>query len=266
MQQVFDAVLQVAPSRATVLITGESGTGKELIAARDPRAQPARQEAVRQAALRGARRVAARERAVRPRARLVHRRRRAARGALRAGRRRHAVPRRDRRDLAGDPGQAAALSAGARVRARRRQPDDQGRRARHRRDQSQPAAAGQGGPVPRGSLLSAERRLDRDAAAARARVGHPAARVALPRQVRARERQERSTASPTTRWRSWPATTGRATCASWRTRSSARSSSARSRASASRTLRRRSPAPRSAATACRRSPARRWRSSSATRS
>jgi DNA-binding NtrC family response regulator len=33
MQKVFDAVLQVAPSRASVLITGESGTGKELIAA-----------------------------------------------------------------------------------------------------------------------------------------------------------------------------------------------------------------------------------------
>jgi DNA-binding NtrC family response regulator len=33
MQGVFDTILQVAPSRATVLITGESGTGKELIAA-----------------------------------------------------------------------------------------------------------------------------------------------------------------------------------------------------------------------------------------
>ena len=33
MQSVFNTVLQVAPSRATVLITGESGTGKELIAA-----------------------------------------------------------------------------------------------------------------------------------------------------------------------------------------------------------------------------------------
>jgi DNA-binding NtrC family response regulator len=32
MQRVFDTVLQVAPSRASVLITGESGTGKELIA------------------------------------------------------------------------------------------------------------------------------------------------------------------------------------------------------------------------------------------
>src|SRR5690242_10003849 len=32
MVEVFDLVRQVAPSRATVLITGESGTGKELIA------------------------------------------------------------------------------------------------------------------------------------------------------------------------------------------------------------------------------------------
>src|SRR5512143_362835 len=32
MQAVIDTVLQVAPSRASVLITGESGTGKELIA------------------------------------------------------------------------------------------------------------------------------------------------------------------------------------------------------------------------------------------
>ncbi len=33
MQAVTDIVLQVAPSRASVLITGESGTGKELVAA-----------------------------------------------------------------------------------------------------------------------------------------------------------------------------------------------------------------------------------------
>jgi DNA-binding NtrC family response regulator len=33
MQELFNTVLQVAPSRASVLITGESGTGKELIAA-----------------------------------------------------------------------------------------------------------------------------------------------------------------------------------------------------------------------------------------
>jgi DNA-binding NtrC family response regulator len=33
MQQVFKSIAQVAPSRATVLLTGESGTGKELVAA-----------------------------------------------------------------------------------------------------------------------------------------------------------------------------------------------------------------------------------------
>jgi DNA-binding NtrC family response regulator len=33
MQKLFEVVLQVAPSRASALITGESGTGKELIAA-----------------------------------------------------------------------------------------------------------------------------------------------------------------------------------------------------------------------------------------
>jgi DNA-binding NtrC family response regulator len=32
MREVFDVVKQVAPARATVLLTGESGTGKELIA------------------------------------------------------------------------------------------------------------------------------------------------------------------------------------------------------------------------------------------
>src|SRR5258708_7271225 len=32
MQRVFEIIDQVAPSKATVLITGESGTGKELVA------------------------------------------------------------------------------------------------------------------------------------------------------------------------------------------------------------------------------------------
>jgi DNA-binding NtrC family response regulator len=45
MQRVMDLITQVAPSRATVLITGESGTGKELVAktihAMGPRADKA---------------------------------------------------------------------------------------------------------------------------------------------------------------------------------------------------------------------------------
>ncbi len=32
MKQVFDLIIQTAPSRSTILITGESGTGKELVA------------------------------------------------------------------------------------------------------------------------------------------------------------------------------------------------------------------------------------------
>ena len=32
MLRLLDQVAQVAPSRATILITGETGTGKELIA------------------------------------------------------------------------------------------------------------------------------------------------------------------------------------------------------------------------------------------
>jgi DNA-binding NtrC family response regulator len=40
MQQVFRSITQVAPSRATVLITGESGTGKEVVAAAIHRASP----------------------------------------------------------------------------------------------------------------------------------------------------------------------------------------------------------------------------------
>src|SRR5581483_10876404 len=32
MQQVFDVIRQVAPSKAAVLVAGESGTGKELVA------------------------------------------------------------------------------------------------------------------------------------------------------------------------------------------------------------------------------------------
>ena len=65
----------------------------------------------------------------------VHGRGRRQAGAVRAGPRRHAVPRRDRRDPGRDAGEAAARPAGVRVRAGGRHQDHQGRRASGGRDQ-----------------------------------------------------------------------------------------------------------------------------------
>ena len=101
----------------------------------DPLQLAARRQAVRQGELRGAARHADRVGAVRLREGGLHRRGGAKAGPLRAGRRRHALPRRDRRRQPRDPGQAAARAAGARVRAGRRRRAGQGQRAAHRRDQ-----------------------------------------------------------------------------------------------------------------------------------
>ena len=76
MQEVFDTIRQVAPTRATVLIQGESGTGKELVAHAIHRLSPRAQGpfvAVHCAALSH---DPAGERAVRPREGRLHRRRR----------------------------------------------------------------------------------------------------------------------------------------------------------------------------------------------
>ena len=98
MRQIYRMIEQAAPTNASVLVVGESGTGKELVA-----------QTIHQLSPRGRRPFvpvncaaipedAARERALRPREGRLHRRDRSARRALRAGRRRHALPRRNRRD------------------------------------------------------------------------------------------------------------------------------------------------------------------------
>ena len=166
---------KVAKSNTTVLIRGETGTGKELIAGAIHHNSLRDGAQLRQGELRGAAGEPARVGTLRPREGRVHRRRQAAHRPLRAGRRRHAVPRRNRRHEPEHAGEDPARAAGARVRAPRRHAHAARRRAADRRDQPRSAGDGAGGPVPRGPVLPPQRRLDRDAAAARAQGRHRAA-------------------------------------------------------------------------------------------
>ena len=100
---------------------------------------------VREGQLRGLPGDPARERAVRARARRLHRRRSPARGPLRARRRRHALPRRDRRDEPERAGEAPPRAPGAPVRPPRRHPHRQRRRPHHRGHEPRPRAGGGAG-------------------------------------------------------------------------------------------------------------------------
>ena len=137
--QLREQVAMAAPTNGRVLIYGENGTGKELVARTIHALSRRRTGAVRRGQLRGDSRGADRERAVRPRARRVHRRGRRPARQVRGGRRRHDLPRRDRRHEPEDAGQGAARAAGADDGAGRRHAAHQGGRPRARGDQQGPA-------------------------------------------------------------------------------------------------------------------------------
>ncbi len=135
MKEVCAIINRVAPMRSTVLVQGESGTGKELAARaiHDRSGRPGSFVAINCGAVspelleselfghvKGSFTGAHQARA----------------GAVQLRPRRQPVPRRDRRDAAGDAGQAAAGARGEDHPTCRGQPGDAGGRAHHRRHQS----------------------------------------------------------------------------------------------------------------------------------
>ena len=143
-------------------------------------------------------------------------------GQVRAGPRRHALPRRDRQPARRPPGQAAARAPGARDRAARRHPHHPGGRARHRRHQRGPARR-PSGPAPSARISTTGSTWCRSAIPPlrERKERHPAPGRALRPQVLAGVQEGRPRHLARARCRRWPATTGRATCASSRTSSSA---------------------------------------------
>ena len=202
--------------RSRCSIEGESGSGKELVARAIHRLGPRRDRrlcTVNCAALSDELR---RGGAVRPRTRRVHRRRRRARGALRGGGRRHALPRRSRRALAARAGEAAARAPGRGSAARGREHAAPRRRPHRRRDEP-PAGATRSRPDGSAptcasgwtSFGSRCRRCATAPADIPLLVAHFWTEAAA--RVGSRATLAAETIAP------WHATTGRATCASCRT-------------------------------------------------
>jgi len=168
MRRLFSLLPRIAAADSTVLIEGETGTGKGVLA-----------EAIHAASARAARPFVVVDCGSIPPALIeselfghergaFHRRDPGTHRRVRAGGRRHRVPRRARRASARAPAETPAGPRGAHRQARRRQRSDRARRARHRGEQPQPEVGGEPRHVPRRPLLSPQHRAHRSAAAARA--------------------------------------------------------------------------------------------------
>ena len=121
-------------------------------------------------------------------------------GQVRARRRRHGVPGRDRRADGRDTGQAPARAPGEVLPPRRRDVADPGRRADRRGFEPAARGARRAGRLPRGSLLPGAGLPDPHPAAARAAGGHRSARRLLPaascRRSSGKKADDSSTRSP----------------------------------------------------------------------
>ena len=103
MQQVYEQVAQVAAANTTVLLRGESGTGKELVAHAIHYSSPRAKKPFVKVSCGALPESLIESRALRLRAGGLHRRARPEEGPLRAGPRRHALPRRGGRAVASPP-------------------------------------------------------------------------------------------------------------------------------------------------------------------
>ena len=197
---------RLARSDSEILLLGETGVGKEVFAGRRARAVGAHREAHRRELRRDPAR-AGRERALRLREGGALDRAGAQDRSGRGGRRRNAVPRRDRRDADRAAVEAAPLPAGPAVLSARLDAGRGGRRPHHRRHQPRRARHGE---APSGGDAGAPRRAaDPAAAAARADRG-PGATLRL---LSPRHDRRAHASSPTPSRRSC-CTTGRSTSAS----------------------------------------------------
>ena len=216
MVQVFQLARKLAAVQTTVLILGETGVGKEVIARADPSLERARRRPVRAPQLRVAPGDAPRERALRSRARRVHRRRSAQDRATSSARTGGTIFLDEIGELPLDgPGEAPERPREPRGAARRRH----AARSRStcasspRRTAISQAEVARG-PLPRRSLLPAQRVRPARAAAPRAPGGDRRCSRRCSRARALAVRTDAAGARTVGRSRRSSATRGPATCAS----------------------------------------------------